>query len=328
MHTKALLLLPLTLVAMGALAPSVEAAANPPLVAQTPIQASAEAKRFDLVTVDAAQHRLLAAHSQAGTFTVLDLNTGKPAAEIAVGTKPSGLAVDAADGKYFTGTTEGVSVIDSKSLKKTGFIATSGPTDDMAYDADSHTLYVTHDDGTELWVIDARKDVLTGHIDVPGVPEIMAIDSASHRLYLNIKDKDEVAVIDLQKGAVLAVWPAPATDSPHGLALDLKGGRLYVAGHSPTVSVFSLADGKSLPGINIGDGRVDQIAFDAGTGKLYIPSSGRLVAVDTGTGSVLGDVAINKGTHSVAVDPNTHLVWIVYADEQHSFAQAFAPPKD
>ncbi|MFI4921150.1 MAG: YncE family protein, partial [Gammaproteobacteria bacterium] len=169
---------------------------------------------------------------------------------------------------------------------------------------------------------------IIGHIDIPGVPEIMEMDAASHRIYINIKDKNEVAVIDLQKGAVTAVWPAPATDSPHGLALDLKGGRLYVAGHSPTVSVFSLADGKSLPGINIGDGRVDQIAFDAGTGKLYIPSSGRLVTVDTGTGSVLGDVAINKGTHSVAVDPNTHLVWIVYADDKASFAQAFAPPKD
>ncbi|HEV7163997.1 MAG TPA: YncE family protein [Gammaproteobacteria bacterium] len=327
MRTKTLLL-PFTLVAMGTLIPPAEAAGNAPLTAQAPIQVSAEAKRFDLVTVDAAQHRLLAAHSQAQAFTVLDITTDKLLGEIPVGNKSSGVAIDTADGKYFASTDDGVAVIDSKSLQKTAFIKTSGPTDDMAYDADSHKLYVTHDDGTELWVVDARKDAIIGHIDIPGVPEIMEMDAASHRIYINIKDKNEVAVIDLQKGAVTAVWPAPSTDSPHGLALDLKGGRLYVAGHSPTVSVFSLADGKSLPGINIGDGRVDQIAFDAGTGKLYIPSSGRLVTVDTGTGSVLGDVAINKGTHSVAVDPNTHLVWIVYADEQHSFAQAFAPPKD
>lgn len=323
MQTKTLSLLPLALVTLGALAPSAEAAA--PLTAEAPIQVSADAKRFDLVTVDAIEHRLLAAHSQAGTFTVIDLNTDKVLSEIAVGTKPSGVAIDAADGKYFTGTTEGVSVIDSKSLKKTGFIATTGPTDDMAYDPDSHKLYVTHDDGTELWVMDARKDALIGHIDIPGVPEIMGMDSASHRIYINIKDKNEVAVIDLQKGTVVAVWPAPATDSPHGLALDLKAGRLYVAGHSPTVSVFSLPDGKSLPGINIGDGRVDQIAFDAGAGKLYIPSTDRLVTVDTGMGSVLGQVAMPKGTHSVAVDPSTHLVWIVYADDKASYGQAFAP---
>jgi hypothetical protein len=40
---------------------------------------------------------------------------------------------------------------------------------------------------------------------------------------------------------------------------------------------------------------------------------------------VLGSVPMPKGTHSVAVDPTTHQVWIVYADDQHSYAQAFAP---
>lgn len=318
MHPKTLTLLSLVLAA------SLAQADNPPLQAKDTVQVSAEAKRFDLVTVDAAQHRLLAAHSQAGTLTVIDLNTDKPLAEIPVADKVSGVAVDTADGKYFAGGIQGVGVIDSKTLKKTAFINTSGPTDDMAYDSAGHKLYVTHDDGTELWVVDATQDAIAGHIDIPGVPEIMGMDSAGHRLYLNIKDKNEVAVIDLSKGTVMATWPVPATDSPHGLALDLKGGKLYVAGHSAKVSVLAL-DGKSLPAIDIGDGRVDQIALDAGNGRLYIPSSGRLVAVDTAKGTVLGDVAIPKGCHSVAVDPSSHLVWIVYADDKASYAQAFAP---
>ena len=323
MRTNILLILPLVLSASAISAYAADAPA-PALQAQTPIQVSADPKRFDLVTVDASQHRLLAAHSQAGTLTVIDLNTDKVVGEIAEADKVSGVAVDTADGKYFAGGIQGVAVVDSKTLKKTAFINTSGPTDDMAYDPASHTLYVSHDDGTELWVVDARKDAITGHIDIPGVPEIMGMDPVAHRLYLNIKDKNEVAVIDLQKDTVLATWPVPATDSPHGLALDLKGGRLYVAGHSAKVSVLSL-DGKSLPSIDIGDGRVDQIAFDAASGKLYVPSSGRLVVVDTAKGTVLGEAAIAKGTHSVAVDPATHLVWIVYADDKASYAQAFAP---
>ena len=298
-------------------------AATAPLTAQTPIQVSSEAKRFDLVQVDSDKHRLLAAHSQAGTLTVIDLDTGKLEREVPADEKVSGVAIDTADGKYFAGGLHGVAVIDSKTLEKTGFIATNGPTDDMAFDPEGGKLYVTHDDGTELWVVDAKKDAITGHIDLPGVPEIMAMDSAAHRLYLNIKDKNEVAVIDLAKGAVTETWPVPATDSPHGLALDARAGRLYVAGHSPTISVLSL-DGKSLTGIDIGDGRVDQIAYDAGTGRLYVPSSGRLVAVDTAKGTVLGEVTIPKGTHSVAVDPKTHRVWIVYADDKASYAQAFA----
>ncbi|HET7176567.1 MAG TPA: YncE family protein [Gammaproteobacteria bacterium] len=320
MQAKTFPLLPL---ALAACCINLQADAAP-LTAETPVQVSPEAKRFDLVTVDTAKHRLLAAHSQAGTLSVIDLDSDKLLREIPAVEKTSGVAVDTADGKYFAGGIQGVAVIDSKTLEKTGFIATAGPTDDMAYDADSHKLYVSHDDGTELWVIDARKDAIVGHIDIPGVPEIMGMDAA-HRLYLNIKDKNEVAVLDLTKDAVVATWPAPATDSPHGLALDTKGSKLYVAGHSAKVSVFSIPEGKSLPAIDIGDGRVDQIAFDAGTGMLYIPSSGRLVAVDTAKGTVLGEVTIPKGTHSVAVDPATHLVWIVYADDKASYAQAFTP---
>ena len=295
-----------------------------PLTAQTPVQVSAEAKRFDLVQVDGARHRLLAAHSQAGTLTVIDLDTDKLERETPADEKVSGVAIDTADGKYFAGGLHGVAIIDSRTLEKTGFINTPGPTDDMAFDPQNARLYVSHDDGTELWVVDAKKDAIVGHIDVPGVPEIMGMDSASHRLYLNVKDKNEVAVIDLATDAVTATWPTPATDSPHGLALDSHGGRIYVAGHSANVTILSL-DGKSLPGINIGDGRVDQIALDAGMDRLYIPSSGRLVAVDTASSKVLGAVAIPKGTHSVAVDPATHLVWIVYADDKASYAQAFAP---
>ncbi len=323
MHAKTCLLLPL---ALAASLPAFAAQAdNAPLTAETPVQVSNEAKRFDLLTVDTAQHRLLAAHSQAGSLTVIDLNTNKVLAEIAAADKVSGVAVDTADGKYFAGGIQGVAVVDSKTLKKTAFINTTGPTDDMAYDPASHKLYVTHDDGTELWVVDAEKEAVTGHIDIPGVPEIMGMDSAGHRIYINIKDKNEVAVIDLQKGAVVATWPVPATDSPHGIALDLKGGRLYVAGHSAKISVLSLPDGKSMPAIDIGDGRVDQIAFDAGTGNLYVPSSGRLLVVDTAKGTVLGQVTIPQGTHSVAVDPDSHRAWIVYADDKASYAQAFAP---
>jgi DNA-binding beta-propeller fold protein YncE len=174
-----------------------------------------------------------------------------------------------------------------------------------------------------LWVIDVRSAKLVGHLDIPGVPEIA--DADSQHLYQNIKDKNEVAVIDLASGKMVATWPTPATDSPHGLAMDPKNGRLYISGHSANVSVFSLPDGKALPGIDIGDGRSDQSALDSGLGRLYVPNSGKLVAVQLSDGKVLGSVAIPQGTHSVAVDPATHLVWIAYADDKNSYVQAFKP---
>src|SRR6185312_9016605 len=169
------------LLSLALIAGVANAADAPPLQPGSPIRISAEGKRFDLLTVVAAQYRLLAAHSQAGTLSVVDTAAGKLEREIPVGDKPSGVAVDTQDGKYFVGTLTGVTFIDSKTLDKSAFVATPGPTDAMVY-ADGK-LYVGHDDGSELWVIDVKSAKLTGSIAIPGVPEIA--DADGKHLYQN-----------------------------------------------------------------------------------------------------------------------------------------------
>lgn len=291
-----------------------------------PIEVSIAPKRFDLMTVDSAYHRLLAAHSRAGTLTVVDLATHRLEKEIPVG-RSSGVAVDAQDGKYFVGTTRGIAVVDRRTLKKTGFITTPGPADAMIYDSRDGRLYVGHDDASELWVIDPHDDKITGRITIPGAPELMAVDPKSHRLYVNIKPRNEVVAINTVTDEIVAHWSTLPTESPHGLALDLSDQRLFVVGHSRMVSVFSLPTGEQLQGVDIGPGHVDQIAFDAPTRTLYCPTGGRLVTVKVGADSetVVDSVTIPQGTHSVAVDPATHWAWIAYANKDHSYVQGFAP---
>lgn len=278
------------------------------------------------MTVDAERRRLLAAHSQAGALTIVDLDKNKLEREVPVG-KSSGVAVDPADGKYFVGTSQGVAVVDRNTLKKIDFISTPGPADAIIFDSYDGRLYVGHDDDGEIWIIDPRQDKIVGRIAIPGAPELMAIDPRSHRLYVNIKPNNEVVAIDPSSGEVVAHWSTLPTNSPHGLAFDLPDGRLFVAGQSRTVSVFSSPTGKPLKGIDIGPGHVDQIAFDEGSRRLYCPSSGRLVSIRVAPDSaaVIGSTPIPEGAHSVAVDPNTHRVWIAYADKHHSYVQAFVP---
>ena len=272
MHTKISRFFLLTLLGTCACVPNAMAAPYAlAFEAQRPIEVSASAKRFDLMAVDATRRRLLAAHSRAGTLTVVDLIDRKPAAEIHVG-RSSGVAVDDGGGKYFVGTTRGVAIVDRNTLRKTGYIPTPGPADAMVFDAHDGRLYVGHDDGKALWVIDAHRGRIIGTIAIPGAPELMGIDPQAHRLYLNIKPRDEVVVIDTSTDRIVAHWPTSHTHSPHGLALDLHHRRLFVAGRSPMVSVFSLPAGKLLKGIDIGPGRVDQIAYDAAAGRLPAPA--------------------------------------------------------
>lgn len=303
-----------------------EATRSQGLLPESPIEVSVAPKRFDLMAVDGPRRHLLAAHSEAGTLTIIDLAADKLEREVPVG-QSSGVAIDPRDDKYFVGTTQGIAVINRNTLRKTGFISTPGPADAVVFDHQDDRLYVGHDDDGELWVIDPRRDKITGQIVIPGAPELMAIDPRLHRLYLNIKPSNEVIAINLSGGKIIAHWSTLPTDSPHGLALDLADRRLFVAGHSRMLSVFALPAGKPIERVDIGPGHVDQIAFDARARRLYCPSSGRLVTVGVAADSyaLVGSVAIPESTHSVAVDPLTHRVWIAYAGKDHSYVQAFTP---
>ena len=297
------------------------------LTPEAPIEVSAKAARFDLMTVDAAEHRLLAAHSHAHKLTVVGLPAGKSVREIPVG-ESAGVAVDAIDNKYFVGTERGVVVVDRKSLKKIDTIATPGPADAVIFDPQNDRLYAGHDDGKALWVIDAKKNERIGRIVISGAPELMAIDTKAHRLFLNIKPRDEVVDVDTDADKILHHWSTLPAKSPHGLVLDAKSQQLFIGGRSTKLTVLSTTTGHMIRSIDIGPGdHVDQMVYDPQYHRLYFPDHGRLVVLDTQATSnpMLAALAIPVSTHSVTLDPKTHDVWIAYADEGHSYVQAFQP---
>lgn len=299
------------------------------LVEQALIKVSPQPRRFDLMTIDVARHRLLAAHSRADALTVVDLHRDRLLAEIPVGSESAGVAVDTGDGKYYVGTRKGVAVINARTLKMTHLIATPGPVDAMVFDARNHDLYAAHDDGTQVWTIDTRSNKIKGMLATPAAPELMAIDARLHRLYVNIKPRNQVMSFDTVTGKALASWSTLPTRSPHGLVLNPTTQRMYIAGRSHQVTVYALPSGKRGPNIGIGPGWVDQIALDTRAHRLYCPSSGRLMIIQTSGRypGVLGSIAIPGGTHSIAVDPRTHWVWISFAGTHGSYVEGLAPEK-
>jgi len=52
-----------------------------------------------------------------------------------------------------------------------------------------------------------------------------------------------------------------------------------------------------------------------------------VVSLENGTLRHLADVPSAEGAHSIAVDPQTHTVWIAYAKGDASFVQAFTAHK-
>ena len=312
---------------LSALAAAPTSAADKPLLTpQVPIAVPGGPGGWDWMLVDAPRHRLLASHPGTKTLAVLDLKTNA-LTQVPTGVAINGIAVDEADNKLFTaGSGEKLVVFDNTSLAKTGEVSLSGPGDDIVLDPKTDTLYICHDDGAEDWVVNAKTNAVTGSVAIAGAPEYVAYDPKSDRLYQNIKPANVTQVINPATGTVEASWPTAPMTSPHGLAVDAKTGHVFAAGKGMVV-MLDQKTGKVLGSTAIVPGYVDQIAFDAGTQRLYCAcgDAGAVsVVAETDAGlSLLGTVPTHPKSHTLAVDPATHAVWVSYTDTSGSYLQKY-----
>jgi len=242
----------------------------------------------------------------------------------------NGVTVDEADDVIITGGGgKKLFALDRDTFEVKASLDLPGEGDDIQLDPKNHTLYVDNDEGTNIWVVDlaARKIVAT--IEIPKAPEYIAYDDVTDKLYQNIKSTDETLVIDPETNTVEAHWTLGPAKSPHGLALDSKTQRLFVAGGNGEMAVLDAHTGKLLGSVAIAP-HVDQIVFDPSTRRVYCASGTGILSVVQETddcASLLANVTVAKGAHTLTVDPNTHNVWICYADKDHSYIQSFTVNK-
>ncbi|MDP9087391.1 MAG: hypothetical protein M3O26_01420 [Pseudomonadota bacterium] len=285
--------------------------------------------KFDFLRVDAVHHRLLAAHENDGTADYIDMQKGALIKRVKVGGAVD-TAVDADAKFYYVSVQESqrIAVVDAASLQEVKSIKVPGPTDAILYEPRNHLIYVTHDNGGDVWVIDPASSQVVATIVIPGVPEFMVYDQDQDRIYLNIKTKDSVAVIDPSKNMVIAQWSTASAVQPHGLAIDAPNHRIFAAGGNGKLAVIDTKTGSLTQVVDIVP-KVDQIAFDAGSGLLYCAGAEKMsvLRADGATLTSVGELATAATARNVAVDPATRAIWTTYTDGKSSFAKSWVPPQ-
>ena len=273
---------------------------------------------FDFLEVDRQLHRLLADHTGNKTLDVFNLPDGKFIKSVATGAA-QGVAIDAAHDSYYVTVSDQKKLVevDRRTLDVSGSVDLPGPPDALTYFPKTGMAYVDHDDAEDLWVIDpvARKIVST--ITIPTAPEVILCDSELDNLFQNIKSKPVMLMIDAKSNTISQTWSTLPAEKPHGLAIDPKTRRLFSAGGNGKLVVMDCATGVCLKSVDIAPG-VDQIAFDPGNERIYCASGqGKLsVLQETVEGAKsLGEIETPKGAHTLAVDPDTHSVWIAFAKD-------------
>jgi DNA-binding beta-propeller fold protein YncE len=306
-------------------------AETPPLVVGEPIAVTGTKGRFDYLQVDEKLNRLLASHTHNGTLDVFDLPAGKLKKSIPTGAA-QGVAVDADHDRYYVTVSDKkqLVIVDRSSLEILGNVPLSGPPDGLVYNPKNGLVYVDHDDGEDLWVIDPSAKKIVATIKVPEAPEYILYDPASDRVYQNIKSQPVTLVVDPAANKVVATWSTLPATAPHGLAIDSKTHRLFSVGGNGKLTVLDAASGKALASVDTVPG-VDQIAFDPINKRIYCPGgkAGELTVLEeTSEGAKsLGSIKVPVGTHTLAIDPNTHDVWIAYGSEADAFVCKLSVPQ-
>ena len=306
-----------------------------PLCAQTlkpqaPVELANTHGKFDFIKVDSARGRLLACHTGNGSLDVIDEATSKLLKSIPTG-NAQGVAIDDKGGRYFVSVSKPpqMVIIDATKLEATGTVALSGPADVCAYSSVINRVVVDNDDKPEQWWIDPdakkiAKDLRylgSGMEDVAFKPDGLAV-------LQNIKDSSLLAWADLQRTEVGDAWPTAPAEKPHGLAMVGESGVLVAGGNGKLVLVDD-GPGKVLASADIAP-RVDEIAYDPDLGKAYCASGTGVISVVSVGKDTLGTaetIPSAQGAHSIAVDPNTHTVWIVFAKNDKAYVQSFLAGK-
>jgi YVTN family beta-propeller protein len=226
---------------------------------------------WDDLRVDSPAHRLYVTHG--ARVDVLDTQTGKSVGAITGLHGTHSVALDNAGkfGYISDGGGNAVVVFDRVTLATVATIPAGQNPDGIVFEPATQTVWAFNGRSNTVSVIDAATRKVTATIPLPGKPEFPAVDGKG-TVFDNIEDKNEIVRLDAHTNKLTAEWPLTGCDGPSGLALDVRGHRLFPVCDGKKMGVIDSKTGKVLATPAIGDGP-DGAGWDAAH-KLAFASCG------------------------------------------------------
>ncbi len=166
-------------------------------------------------------------------------------------------------------------------------------------------------------ILDAKKRISVSDVIVPGRTRWTVFDKNTDRFYVNISKPSQIVVL---KGGdpdgIDSSYEIPAT-GPHGLDLDLSGGRLFCACDDRSLYTVDLLSGKVSRSSDL-SGPPDVIFYNSRKDHLYVTvgDPGVIEVYDTKSMGRVQAVNTERGTHTIAYDSETDKVY-AFMPETH-----------
>lgn len=283
-------------------------------------------EKWDLVTFDPVGGRVYVAHGD--HVTVVDTAKGKVVGAVgAISGKAQGIAIVPGGKRGYTDDGKrGMAIaFDLRSLKPVKDIAAKPDSDALIYEPATRHVFVVNADSGSMTVIDPVADKAIGTIDIgAGLEEGVADGKGA--VYVNGEEKHEIVKVDARTNKVVARWPMPGCEQPHGLAIDTQTRRLFATCVNQTMVVVDADSGATVAHLPIGRFS-DGAAFDPAR-KLAFSSNGDgtlsvIKEKDAQHFEALATVKTELGARTMTIDPKTGRLFLVGAKVEKE-----TPPKN
>jgi YVTN family beta-propeller protein len=280
---------------------------------------------WDDLHADSQAHRLYLTHG--ARVDVLDTQTGKLIGAVTGLHGTHGVALDTAGkfGYISDGGGNAVVVFDRATLATLATIPAGTNPDGIIFEPATQTVWAFNGRSKNVTVISAATRTVVATIPLPGKPEFAAVDGKG-TVFDNIEDKNEIVRLDAHTNKLTAEWPLTGCDSPSGLALDVRGHRLFSVCDGKKMAVIDSKTGKVLANPAIGDGP-DGAGWSAAH-KLAFASCGEgiLSVVDAAAPGypTIQSLPTQRGARTMSYDSAADRIYLVTAE----FGPRPAPTSD
>ena len=275
---------------------------------------------------------LLVSNEDAGTISLIALETGEVTAEIEVGTRPRGVRV-APGGEFayvaLSGspkcppwmeeeecaepdkTLDGIAEVDLRSAERTRILPGGSDPETFDITPDGMRIVVSNEDSDEASLVDLASGEIFRTVPVGREPEGVRISPDGTLAYVTGETDHDVTVLDTATGDEIA--RIGVGHRPRDAVFTPDGQFAYVSAEiDGTVSEIVVAENRVSRTITLPEGsRSMGVALSPDSGTLYVANgrSKTVSVVALATGEVTADVEVGERPWGIAISPDGRFVY-------------------
>jgi YVTN family beta-propeller protein len=248
------------------------------------------------------------------TVSVIDPATNSVVATLAVGKRPSGVAINpAGTAVYVTNSGGGtVSVISTATNTVVNTITVGDSPAGVFITPDGNRVYVANFAAGTVSVINALTSEVDATITVGQFPLSVTVNRSGDRAYVSNVSKDTLLVIDTAKNTVIAtISNVPSAISGGGVCINPEGTKIYVldeVGNIRVIDTFTNKVSNTITGTTTGTPHA--VAVSPDQKLLYVASDNSVVQYNLVTKTISKPIAVPAGAYGVSVSSDGKQLYV------------------